>query len=98
MMSGNAWIRQFHRWISILFTLNLVLFVFNLFPIPPLDGAGALGVLLPEAQARRLQETFASGPIALFGLLFAWWIFPRVFGPIHATALSFLYAGTGFPL
>lgn len=22
-MSGNAWIRQFHRWISILFTLNV---------------------------------------------------------------------------
>jgi Zn-dependent protease len=79
--------------LSIVFTLNLVLLVFNLFPIPPLDGAGALGLLLPEASARRLQETFASGPIALFGLLFVWWLFPRVFGPVHGVALSFLYAG-----
>ena len=55
--------------LSILFTMNLVLFVFNLFPIPPLDGAGALGVLLTESAARRLQETFASAALALFGLL-----------------------------
>ena len=34
--------------ISILFTLNLLLLVFNLIPLPPLDGAGAVGLLLPE--------------------------------------------------
>ena len=79
--------------LSIVFTLNLVLFVFNLFPIPPLDGAGAIGLLLPEAGARRLQETFSSPPLALFGLLFVWWLFPRVFEPIHLAALAFLYAG-----
>jgi Zn-dependent protease len=81
--------------LSIVFTLNLVLFVFNLFPIPPLDGAGALGLLLPEASARRLQETFSSGPVALFGLLFVWWVFPHVFAPIHLGAVAFLY-GTAF--
>ena len=79
--------------LSILFTMNLVLFVFNLFPVPPLDGAGALGVLLPEDTARRLQEWFASPGIALFGLLFVWWLFPRVFGPVYGVAVSFLYAG-----
>ena len=70
-----------------------MLFVFNLFPIPPLDGAGALGVLLPEDTARRLQEWFASPVVALFGLLFVWWLFPRVFGPVYDVALAFLYAG-----
>jgi Zn-dependent protease len=79
--------------LSILFTLNLVLFVFNLFPIPPLDGAGALGLLLPEDAARRLQEWFSSPGLALAGLLAVWWLFPRVFAPIHGVALSFLYAG-----
>jgi Zn-dependent protease len=91
---GGAWAAA-GTILSILFTLNLVLFVFNLFPIPPLDGAGALGLLLPEEAARRLQELFASGPVALFGLLFAWWVFPRLFGPIHGAALGFLYGGTG---
>jgi Zn-dependent protease len=79
--------------LSILFTMNLVLFVFNLFPIPPLDGAGALGVLLPEDTARRLQEWFASPGVALFGLLFVWWLFPRVFGPVYGVAVALLYAG-----
>jgi len=79
--------------LSILFTMNLVLFVFNLFPIPPLDGAAALGVVLPEDAARRLQEWFASPGVALFGLLFVWWLFPRVFGPVYGAAVAFLYAG-----
>jgi Zn-dependent protease len=73
--------------------MNLVLFVFNLFPVPPLDGAGALGVVLPEDTARRLQEWFASPGVALFGLLFVWWIFPRVFAPVYGVAVAFLYAG-----
>lgn len=79
--------------LSIAFTLNLVLFVFNLFPVPPLDGAGALGLLLPEDAARRLQEWFSSPGLALGGLLAAWWLFPRIFAPIHHAARAFLYSG-----
>jgi Zn-dependent protease len=79
--------------LSIAFTLNLVLFVFNLFPVPPLDGAGALGLLLPEDAARRLQEWFASPGVALGGIFLAWIVFPRVFAPFHLAALRFLYAG-----
>jgi Zn-dependent protease len=79
--------------LSIAFTLNLVLCVFNLFPVPPLDGAGALGLLLPEHAARRLQEWFTSPGLALGGLLAAWWLFPRVFAPIHDAARAFLYSG-----
>ena len=45
--------------VSILFTLNLLLLVFNLIPLPPLDGAGAIGLLLPERLALRLRMAFA---------------------------------------
>jgi Zn-dependent protease len=79
--------------LSITFTLNLVLFVFNLFPLPPLDGAGAIGLILPEQATRRLQEAFASPAVALGGLLLVWLVFPRVFAPVHLAALRFLYAG-----
>ena len=41
--------------LSILFTLNLLLLVFNLIPLPPLDGAGAVGLLLPEPAALRVR-------------------------------------------
>ena len=79
--------------LSIAFMLNLVLFVFNLFPIPPLDGAAALGIVLPEAAARRLQEWFATPVVALFGFLFAWRLFPSIFAPVRDAALALLYAG-----
>src|SRR5215831_10811986 len=42
--------------VSILFSLNLLLGTFNLIPLPPLDGFSAIGVLLPEEAARRLQD------------------------------------------
>ena len=40
--------------LSILFSLNVLLCVFNLLPIPPLDGWSALGLILPESGARKL--------------------------------------------
>jgi len=42
--------------LSILFSLNLLLGLFNLLPIPPLDGFGAVGLLLSEDAAARFQQ------------------------------------------
>jgi Zn-dependent protease len=77
--------------LSILFTLNLLLFVFNLMPVPPLDGSGAIGLLLPEQQARRLQELLWQPQFSLLGILIAWWTIPHVFRPVHGLALRLLY-------
>jgi Zn-dependent protease len=77
--------------LSILFTLNLLLFVFNLIPVPPLDGSGAIGLLLSEDNARKLQQTFWTPQFSLFGILIAWWIIPHVFWPVHEIALMLLY-------
>src|SRR5689334_4133074 len=41
--------------LSLLFSLNLLLGVFNLLPIPPMDGFAAVGVFLSEDAARRFQ-------------------------------------------
>jgi len=40
----------------LLLSLNIVLFIFNLVPIPPLDGYKVLTGLAPEPMARRLRE------------------------------------------
>ena len=42
--------------ISILFSLNLLLMVFNLVPVPPLDGSTAIGLLVSESTALRIYE------------------------------------------
>ena len=42
--------------VSLLFSLNLLLGTFNLIPVPPLDGFGVLGLLGSEDMARRIQH------------------------------------------
>jgi len=79
--------------VSILFTLNLVLFAFNLLPLPPLDGSGALGLVLGPALTLRYQEFIRQPAIAFVGLLAAWRLFGYVFSPLHSLALDLLYPG-----
>jgi Zn-dependent protease len=82
--------------VSIFFTLNLILFLFNLFPLPPLDGAGALPLILPEDVARRAREIFARPMFAFFGLLVAWRLFGPIFDPVFTLALNALHPGAGY--
>jgi Zn-dependent protease len=79
--------------LSILFSLNLLLFAFNLLPLPPLDGSGALGLVLPAATAARFQEFMRQPMVSILGLLVAWRLFGPLFGPLHGLALGLLYPG-----
>lgn len=79
--------------LSILFMLNLLLFVFNLLPIAPLDGSAVVPLLLDRETARRYQQFIWQPSIALFGLLVAWLVLPRVFPYAYWLALSVLFSG-----
>ena len=64
--------------------LNLLLAVFNVIPIPPLDGAGIVSGLHPPA--RRLYDAIARIPysgIVIFVLLIK--LLPYLFGPVYST-------------
>lgn len=82
--------------VSLVFTLNLLLCVFNLIPLPPLDGGGALGLLLPEDAARRAQELLSRPAVALGGLLVAWYAIGHLFRPVHLLAVNWLYPGLDY--
>ena len=82
--------------LSVLFTLNLVLFVFNLLPLPPLDGSGVVQLLMSDAVARRYQAFLRQPMLAWMGILVAWRLFGPIFRPIHALALGLLYPGAGY--
>jgi Zn-dependent protease len=79
--------------LSAFFTLNLILCLFNLLPLPPLDGSGALPLLLPEALALRIQEWMRQPFLAIAGILIAWNIFGPIFRSAFGVALSLLYPG-----
>jgi Zn-dependent protease len=82
--------------VSILFTLNLLLLVFNLIPLPPLDGAGAIGLLLPERLALRLRMAFARPAWGWFGLIVAWIAIGDLLPPVHRAAIRLLYPELGY--
>jgi Zn-dependent protease len=80
--------------LSILFGLNLLLFVFNLLPMPPLDGSAVLPMLMSAETAARYKAFLAASPaFSLLGLVIAWRLLPPVFGPIKHFAVRLLYPG-----
>lgn len=52
-----------------LYVMNLCLAVFNLIPIPPLDGSKVIGAFLPDAQFRKVMQYENLGMIALIILI-----------------------------
>lgn len=66
--------------------LNIILAVFNLIPLPPLDGSKILAGLLPDAGARTIYSLEPYGPLILLLL-----IFTNVLGRIIDPLFTVLY-------
>lgn len=82
--------------LSILFTLNLALFLFNLLPLPPLDGSAILPAFMSDPAAERYRAFLHQPMMSLLGLLLAWKVFPAIFGPVYLLAINLLYPGAGY--
>jgi Zn-dependent protease len=52
--------------LNVIVEINIILAIFNLLPIPPLDGAELISILLPE---RVVQSFYQFGPFLLFLIL-----------------------------
>lgn len=82
--------------VSILFSLNLILLVFNLFPLPPLDGSEVLMLLLNDHAAARYRDIMAQPAAGMIGLIVAWNAMDYLLGPAQLLALNLLYPGAGY--
>jgi len=78
--------------LSVVFSLNLLLGTFNLMPVPPLDGSGAVPLFVGHETGRRYQEFIRSQPAFSFlGLVLAWKAFDYVFHPIWLFAVNLVH-------
>jgi Zn-dependent protease len=70
--------------------LNLILFFFNLIPLPPLDGAGVVkGLARP---LHNLYERLETVPyIGILAFVVANWSLPYMFNPVYGEVLGWLY-------
>jgi Zn-dependent protease len=77
--------------------INLLLAVFNLLPIPPLDGSRVISALLPNPLAYKYNQLERYGFVILIGLMFIGG-FSYIVWPIVGLALSSLSALSGLNL
>ena len=80
--------------LSVTFSLNLVLAALNLLPIPPLDGSAALPLFMSGGTTRRYQDfMMRNAGLGLIGIFVAWQVFDKVFQPVFLLAVNLLYPG-----
>jgi Zn-dependent protease len=79
--------------LSVLVNLNVLLGLFNLLPIPPLDGAGIVEGLFPNSLGK-LYDRMREIPILQFvGLLVAWNLFPVLTRPALVFVIGLVHSG-----
>ena len=94
--AGGAW-PALAVFLGVLFSMNVVLAAFNLLPLPPLDGSGAMPLVMHEETARKYQEFIWSTPaVGWFGLFLAWKLFGLLFDPVFFGAVNLLYPGVTY--
>ncbi len=82
----------FAKFLSLLFSLNILLGTFNLIPLPPLDGFNAVPIVLSEqAGTRYLGWADSVRRYSIVGLLLSWQFFGKIFWPVFNAAVQALY-------
>ena len=83
--------------LSVFFSLNLLLCIFNLIPVPPLDGSGAIPLFLNPDQTKRYQTFIWSNPsLTWIGIFVAWQVFDSLFQPVWLFAVNLLHTGVSY--
>jgi Zn-dependent protease len=77
--------------LSVLFSLNLVLLVFNLIPLPPLDGSNLIALLPCKKLAPRCKAFVENPVLRGIGIIVALQVIRLILGPIWLFALKLLY-------
>jgi Zn-dependent protease len=77
-----VWLELGARLLSMLLFLNTILCMLNLIPLPPLDGASAITLLLPDALGLQLRRALRRPGFAIAGMITAWFLFGEFARPV----------------
>lgn len=75
-------------------SINLILLVLNLIPIPPLDGSRVLSAFLPKRLAWQYNQIAPYGFFIILGLMFLGILMPLLMGP-YAIFKQFIFSIVG---
>jgi len=92
-VTSHPWLYGPVFFVGILFSLNLILFFFNLLPFPPLDGSALPLLFLEGSQAEGYQQWMTNPTFGWIGIVVAWNVFDHVFTPLHLIGVNLLYLG-----
>jgi Zn-dependent protease len=82
--------------LSVLLVQNVLLGLFNLLPLPPLDGGAVAGALVPEPLGSKIRQ-FGSNPMgSMVGLVVAWQVFPAMARPIFSMLLLMVHPNASY--
>jgi len=84
------------RILSMLFSMNLILVILNMIPLPPLDGSEVITLLMRPEQIDRYRRLIHTPGLGIVGLLLAWHLFDPVFDLVFVAAVNCLYPGAGY--
>lgn len=70
--------------------INIILAVFNLIPVPPLDGSKILAGLLPDEGARFIYSLEQYGPLILLLIIFTN-VTDKIIWPLYNVIYAFIY-------
>jgi Zn-dependent protease len=87
---GGLW-SFWAKTLSLCFSLNLLLALFNLLPLPPLDGSHIPYFLLSKSAGEKYRAISKQPACAMIGLVGAWHLCGLFFHPMFAGALNVLY-------
>ncbi len=81
-LSGQPILGALAKLLGIMLMLNIALAIFNMIPVPPLDGSHILESLLPESAAEKYAAIRPYGFMLLLGLMYTG-IFGTIIGPVY---------------
>lgn len=84
------------RILSMLFSMNLILVILNLIPLPPLDGSDVITLLMKPEHIDRYRKLISTPGLGVVGLIIVWNLFDPIFDVVFTAAVNCLYPGAGY--